>query len=83
VTRQETLPHVTIAYANTDDVPAADVIAVVEKLNASTARAEVTVEETTLVLLERRHHSYAWQPVSRITRGHEQPTAVRLAAVRR
>jgi 2'-5' RNA ligase len=59
-------PHVTIAYANTDDVPAADVITAVGKLNASAARAAVAVDEAALVLLERRERSYAWQAVSRV-----------------
>lgn len=58
-------PHVAIAYANSDGIPAADAIAAVEKLHA-TARAEVTVEDAALVLLERRPRSYAWHPVSRI-----------------
>jgi 2'-5' RNA ligase len=66
VTGQETPPHVTVAYGNTDDVPAADAIAAVEELNASRPRAEVTVEEVALVLLERRQRSYTWQLVSRI-----------------
>jgi 2'-5' RNA ligase len=66
VMRQETAPHVTIAYANTDDVPAADTIAAVEKLNASAPRAEAAVEEVLLILLERRYRSYAWQSVARI-----------------
>ena len=60
-------PHVTIAYANSDGVPAAEVVAAVGKLNA-TARAGATVpiDKGVLVLLERRQHSYAWQAVSRI-----------------
>lgn len=60
-------PHVTIAYANSDGVPAAEVVATVEKLNA-VARADVTVaiDKGVLVLLERRQRSYIWQPVSRI-----------------
>lgn len=66
VTRQEAPPHVTIAYGNTDDVPAADAIAAVGKLNASRPRAETVVEEVVLVLLERRQGSYTWQSVSRI-----------------
>jgi 2'-5' RNA ligase len=59
-------PHVAIAYANSDNVPAADVIAAVEKLNA-TVRADVTVtvKDAALVLLERQPRSYAWQAVSR------------------
>lgn len=58
-------PHVTIAYANSDNIQAAEVIAAVEKLNA-TASATVTVTHGTLVLLERRPRSYAWQAFSRI-----------------
>jgi 2'-5' RNA ligase len=58
-------PHVAIGYANSDNVPAAEVIAAVERLNA-TAYVSVTITEGTLVLLERRSRSYAWQVVSRI-----------------
>lgn len=58
-------PHVAIAYANSDNILAAEIIAVVEKLNA-TAHVRVTVTHGTLVLLERRPNSYAWQAVSRI-----------------
>jgi 2'-5' RNA ligase len=58
-------PHVAIAYANSDNVPATEVIAAVEKLH-STARVSVTITHATLVLLERRPRSYAWQSVSRI-----------------
>ena len=63
---QETAAHVTIAYGNTDNVPAADAIAAVEKLNASGPSAEAAVEEAQLVLLERRQRSYAWELVSRV-----------------
>jgi 2'-5' RNA ligase len=66
VMREAPPPHVTIAYANTDDVPAADAIAAVGKLNAAAPRAEAAVAEATLVLLERRQRAYAWQPVARI-----------------
>lgn len=67
VRRSEFHPHVAIAYANSDNVPAADVIAAVEKLNA-TARGNVTVtvRDAALVLLERQPRSYAWQTVSRV-----------------
>lgn len=65
VRQSEFHPHVAIAYANSDNVPAAEVIATVEQLNA-TAPASVTITEGTLVLLERRSRSYAWQAVSRI-----------------
>lgn len=58
-------PHVAIAYANSDNIPAAEAIAAVEKLNA-TASVTVTVTHATLVLLERRPRSYAWQALSRI-----------------
>ena len=58
-------PHVAIAYANSDGIPAAEAIAVVEELHA-TAHINVTINEGALVLLERRKRSYAWQTVSRI-----------------
>lgn len=58
-------PHVAIAYANSDNIQAAEVIAAVAKLNA-TASVTVTVTHGTLVLLERRPRSYAWQAFSRI-----------------
>jgi 2'-5' RNA ligase len=58
-------PHVTIAYANSDGVPAADVIAAVEKLS-SVPSVNVTIREGTLALLERRKRAYAWRVVSRI-----------------
>ena len=60
-TREEILPHITIAYGNPDGVPAADAIAAVETLNASKLRAEVTVRQTAVVLLERRQRSYTWE----------------------
>lgn len=66
VMREAPPPHVTIAYANTDDVPAADAIAAVGKLNAAAPWAEAAVAEAILVLLERRQRAYAWQPVARI-----------------
>lgn len=65
VTRSDFHPHVAIAYANSDDVPAAEAIAAVETLNPS-ARVDVTISEAKLVLLERRTRSYSWQVVSRI-----------------
>jgi 2'-5' RNA ligase len=58
-------PHVAIAYANSDNVPAAEAVAAVEKLYAA-AHASVTITHGTLVLLERRPRSYAWRAVSRI-----------------
>jgi 2'-5' RNA ligase len=66
VTRYEIAPHVTIAYGNTDNVPAADAIAAVGKLNAAEPKAEAVVEEAELVLLERRQRSYAWEVISRV-----------------
>lgn len=65
VRRSEFHPHVAIAYANSDGVPAAEVVAAVEKINAS-ARVDVTIDKGALVLLERRQRSYTWQMVSRI-----------------
>ncbi|GAA3203961.1 2'-5' RNA ligase family protein [Nonomuraea helvata] len=58
-------PHVTIAYCNTADIPAAEAIATVEKLHALPS-ADVAVKETSLVLLERRQRAYVWQEISRI-----------------
>jgi len=65
-TREAMIPHITIAYGNTDGVPAADAIAAVEKLNASRPRAEGTVREAAVVLLERRQHSYTWELLSQV-----------------
>jgi 2'-5' RNA ligase len=65
VSRPEFHPHVAIAYANSDNVPATEVIAAVEKLN-STAHVSVTITHGTLVMLERRPCSYVWQAVSRV-----------------
>ncbi|WP_207770185.1 2'-5' RNA ligase family protein [Frankia canadensis] len=58
-------PHVTIAYCNTDDVPAARVHAIVKQLHDL---PPVTAAVTTAVLvdLERRERAYAWRPVARI-----------------
>jgi 2'-5' RNA ligase len=73
VRRSEFHPHVTIAYANSDNVPAADVIAAVEKLNAAERfDVTVTVKDAALVLLEQQPRGYQWQAVSRI------PLAARL-----
>ncbi|MBV9449616.1 MAG: 2'-5' RNA ligase family protein [Streptosporangiaceae bacterium] len=58
-------PHVTIAYANSDGIPAAEVISAVEKLN-STTHVDILIREGTLVLLERYNRSYTWQVISRI-----------------
>ena len=58
-------PHVAIAYANSDGIPAAEAIAAVEKLSAM-ARADAVVTDAALVLLDRRPRSYAWQAVARI-----------------
>jgi hypothetical protein len=60
------IPHVTIAYGNTDGVPAADAIAAVEKLNSPRPRAEATVRQAAVVLLERRQRSYTWELLSQV-----------------
>jgi hypothetical protein len=65
-TGEEMIPHVTIAYGNTDGVPAADAIAAVEKLNASRPRAEATVRQAAVVLLERGRRSYTWELLSQV-----------------
>lgn len=59
-------PHVAIAYANADGVPADEAIAAVENMNATVAPVDVTIAEGALVLLERRERSYAWRALSRI-----------------
>jgi hypothetical protein len=56
----------TIAYGNSENVPAADVIAAVAGLNEARTRAEAAVEEVNLVLLERGNHGYAWKCGARI-----------------
>ena len=58
-------PHVAIAYANSDNVAATEVIAAVEKLNPA-AHVSVTITHGTLVMVERHPRSYAWQAVSRV-----------------
>jgi 2'-5' RNA ligase len=58
-------PHVTIAYANSDGVPATEVVASVEKLNAL-PDVSVTIKEGTLAFLKRRQRAYSWRAVSRI-----------------
>lgn len=65
VSHAEFHPHVTIAYANTDGVPAAETAAAVAKLDGASS-VEVTVTDGTVVLLERRPRSYDWQPVSKV-----------------
>jgi hypothetical protein len=65
-TREEMIPHITIGYGNTDGVPAANAIAAVERLNASRPRAEATVGQAAVVLLERRQRSYAWELLSQV-----------------
>ncbi|MER5647898.1 2'-5' RNA ligase family protein [Streptosporangium sp. NPDC002524] len=57
--------HVAIAYCNTDGVPANQVVAAVERMNALPS-VDVTVRQTSLVVLERRPGAYVWQTVSRI-----------------
>lgn len=57
-------PHVSIAYCNTDGVPAAQVIAVVEELRALPS-VTTTVRAAVLVLLERLERAYVWRPVAR------------------
>jgi 2'-5' RNA ligase len=58
-------PHVAIAYANAP-VPAAEAIAAVESVNATTPRVDVPIREARLVLLEQRQHAYAWDLLSHI-----------------
>lgn len=59
-------PHISIAYANTDGVPALEVLQAVDRANENVQRTPVTVTEALLVLLRRRRRSYSWQVVSRV-----------------
>jgi 2'-5' RNA ligase len=65
IDRSEIYPHVTIAYCNSDGIPAAEVIAAVRGLGAA-AQVTVTVKEAAIVLLERPQRSYTWNVISRI-----------------
>lgn len=58
-------PHVSIAYCNTDGVPAGKAIATVERLS-TLPPARTLVAEATMVLLERQVRAYEWQAISRI-----------------
>ncbi|MCM3886829.1 2'-5' RNA ligase family protein [Frankia sp. R82] len=58
-------PHVSIAYCNTDDVPAAQAHTAVRTLQALPA-ATGTVTAAVLVDLERRERTYVWRPVASI-----------------
>jgi 2'-5' RNA ligase len=66
VSTAEFRPHITIAYANSDDIPATEVLGVVDKLNSAISGMTVTIRYDTLVLLERRQRSYTWEALSRI-----------------
>jgi 2'-5' RNA ligase len=66
ISSAEFRPHITIAYANSDNIPAAEILGVVEKLNSTISGMGATVRYGTLVLLERRQRSYAWEALSRI-----------------
>ncbi|WP_081769247.1 2'-5' RNA ligase family protein [Nocardia nova] len=59
-------PHITICYANSDGISAADAMSAVENANHTIQSARVEVTEAKLVLLERRQRSYSWQVISRI-----------------
>jgi len=58
-------PHVAIAYCNSDGISATEAIAAVEKAGSESC-VDLTIEECTLVLLERRSRSYSRRAVSRI-----------------
>lgn len=62
-------PHVTIAYANSDDISADTVLARIEELDAEirkVAEVRVRVDSVALVTLERLERSYSWNVHSRI-----------------
>ena len=58
-------PHISIAYANADGVPALNAVRAVDRANENFERSAVTVTEALLVLLRRRQHSYCWRIISR------------------
>jgi len=58
-------PHVTIAYCNTDGVPAARAHTIVKQLH-DLPPATATVTTAVLVDLERRERAYVWRPIARI-----------------
>ncbi|WP_024804012.1 2'-5' RNA ligase family protein [Nocardia sp. BMG51109] len=60
-------PHITIAYANSDEIPTADSVTAVDEINRTARKAHITIDEVLLVILERRERSYAWQVFSRIS----------------
>jgi 2'-5' RNA ligase len=62
-------PHISIAYANTEDAPAADAVAAVERMNEAIGDVEVTDAEVVLVLLRRQQGAYAWDVVGRTGAG--------------
>lgn len=57
-------PHVTIAYSNTADLPAAAAVEAVKSLNG--VAAELTVTDVSLVLLSRLSRAYSWTTVARL-----------------
>jgi 2'-5' RNA ligase len=59
-------PHITIAYANSDGVSAADSMLAIKNVNEIIRKVNIEVTEAAMVLLERRQCSYSWQVVSRI-----------------
>ncbi|CAO5187436.1 2'-5' RNA ligase [Frankia sp. AiPs1] len=58
-------PHVSIAYCNTDNIPATQAHATVRALEPLPS-ATATVTSTVLVDLERRERAYVWRPFARI-----------------
>ncbi|WP_371851840.1 hypothetical protein [Nocardia flavorosea] len=59
-------PHISIAYANADGIPARDAMQAVDRANETVRRSAVAVTEALLVLLQRRQRSYSWQVISRV-----------------
>ncbi|EIV91317.1 2'-5' RNA ligase family protein [Frankia sp. QA3] len=58
-------PHVSIAYCNTDGIPAAQAAAAVEKLRALPS-ATAMVRAAVIVRLERQERAYVWRPVAKL-----------------
>ncbi|GAA5060858.1 2'-5' RNA ligase family protein [Nocardia callitridis] len=66
VKRGDTNPHISIAYANVDDIAGDRVVEKMGQVNGKVGAARVTVREATMVLLERRQRSYAWEVIARV-----------------
>lgn len=59
-------PHITIAYANADGVPAQRSVQAVDKINKAIKGISIVIDRVSLVLLIREPHHYSWEVISQI-----------------